>query len=248
MAQGGVFKVRRQIKARGGIRVGSGNSNYIDFASTTGRTTMAGTGRVRKTMWIPAAQLIGLTPDQFGHPVNVTHSVSGSTPAVANNWIEFGKDGATGASAVTMPVLSACVPTNKDGRCATMFLSPPDADTSGSVSVNLYYTTRLAMATTGSMQVWRLRYNYMGTNGSHVGGTSGSILYGASMVTTGSGAMEVQALGTIPSFNFSGSPIVMLELALEQSNACGMSGSTEEDIFGIGLTYTANTLGVASSE
>jgi len=248
MATGGVYKVRRQLKAKGGARIGEGDTNYADFAKTTGRLTFAGTGRVRTALWIPATDWVGKTPDQFGNAFNVTNTVSGSTPTVAFNRVEFGSDGATGASSVDIPVMTACAGTNEDARASTMFLAPPDADTSGSVSVQLYYTTRLDMATTGSMQVWRLHYNYMGTSGSHTGGTSGSILYGASMVTTGSGKMEVQTLGTIPSFNFSSSPIVMLQLTLEQSNACGMSGSPEEDIFGMGLTYTANSLGTASSE
>jgi hypothetical protein len=134
--------------------------------------------------------------------------------------------------------MSASAGTNTDSRMATTFIAPADAATTGSVEAKLYFTSRLALATAGSMQVFRVHYEYLGTSGSAELG-SGSILYGGSYSGTGNGQLEVWDLGDLPSFNASSSPFVMLQLTLEQSNASGMSGSAEEDIFGMKLRYQA---------
>ena len=143
------------------------------------------------------------------------------------------------------PVMAASAATNVDSRMATSFLAPQDADTSGSVEVKLYFTTKLEMATAGSMEVWRLHYDYMGTGGSP-GLDSGSVLYGGSMATVGNGLMEVWDLGDMDSFSVASSPLVFMQLTLEQSNACCMAGSSDTAVLGIGLKYQVASLGTQS--
>lgn len=236
------FKIRRLLRAMGGGRLGSG-SNYTDW-NTSGRQTMAGTARVYRDLWLPAAAWYGIEPNQFANAFNATAATATCTPIVQPMTIYAG---AATASPFQVPVLAASVAENKDARAGTVFLAPTDAASSGSVQCHLYYTTDLELATTGSMEVFRLHYNYWGSAGSNVGGTSGSIVYGASMATTGCGALEVQDLGDIPSFNVSSSPFVALQLTLENSNASAMSGSPEERIFGLRLRYVADSLGVVTS-
>ena len=222
-----------------------GDSSNKTVITSAGRQTMAGTARARKTLWIPATDWFGIEPDQFANAYNVSITSATCTPTVRPFGMNFGS---AAGSTVQMPVLSASAATNTDSRAAAIFIAPSDADTTGSVAVQLYYTTKVAMATAGSIEVWRLHYRYMGASGSPDLLPSGSILYGASMTTVGNGRMEIKSLGTIPSFNFSSSPLVALQLTLEQSNASAMSGSAEEQIFGLLLTYTACALGTASAE
>lgn len=228
-----LLKFRRQLLATGGVKLkGTG-------------LTMEGTGRVRKQLWIPATDWYGIEPNQFANAYNATVTAAGSTPSVCPVGVAFGS---AAGSTVQIPALSASVAENKDARAATVFMAPTDADTTGSVSVDLVYTTQVAMATTGSMNVFRLHYNYTGDSGEGVGGTSGSILKGASMTTVGGGKWEVENLGTMPSFQYTASPIVMLQLTDEGSSASYQSGSSENSILGLRLTYTACALGTASNE
>ena len=231
------YKVRRNILGKGGGRFG-GVSNYTDF-NTAGRQTMAGTARIYRDIWIPPTAFYALEPNGFALPYTATAVAAGSTPTV-NPWQIAAGEAA--ASPYLIPVLSASTAENLDARAWTTFFAPQDAASSISPSVILYYTTRLDMATTGSMEVWRLHYNYWGTSGSAVGGSSGSILYGASMSTTGSGALEVKTLGAIAPF-VTASPFVALQLTLENSNASAMAGSPEEVIFGMRIRYAAENLG-----
>ena len=235
------FKTRRILLATGGARPGSG-TNYTDF-STTGRETMVGTARVFKDLWLPATAFYGIEPNGFANAFNATATAAACTPSVRPFAMAFGS---AAGSTVSMPTLAASTAADVDSRAAAMFFAPSDADTAGSVTATLYYTTKLAMATAGSMQVFRLNYTYIGSAGSAPGGVSGSILYGASMATVGNGLVEAQALGSLPSFNAAASPVVGLQLTLEQSNACGMAGSPEESIFGLRLRYVANALGAVT--
>ena len=215
--------------------------------TNAGRQTMAGTARARRTIVIPATDWYGVEPNQFANAYNATAATAASTPTVRPFGMNFGP---ASGSTVAMPVLSASLTTACIARAATWIWAPSDADTTGSVAVQLVYTTKLAMATAGSMQVFRLHYRYLGSAGSAdlVGTSSGSILYGASMATIGNGKMEIKSLGNIPSFQFSASPFVGLQLTIQGDNACAMAGSPEEQIFGVVLTYTACALGTTSSE
>jgi hypothetical protein len=232
------YKIRRLIKGKGGARLG-GISDYADF-STIGRLTAAGSARFYKDMWLPAAAWYGIEPNQFANAFLATATAATCTPIVQPAEIYGGK--AT-ASPMKVPVLAASVGENLDARVTTVFLAPPDAASTGSVQCHLYYTTRLEFATTGSMEVWRVHYAYLGSAGSAPGsGVSGSIVYGASMATTGSGKLEIQNIGNLPSFR-TASPFVALQLTLENSNASAAAGSPEEHIYGMRLRYVAETLG-----
>ena len=237
------IRENRRIIATTQQDFGDGTNKTV--ISGAGRQTMAGTARARKTLWIPATDWLGIEPDQFANAYDASFTSATCTPAIRPYSMNFGS---AAGSTVQMPALSASAATNTDSRAATIFIAPSDADTTGSVAVQLYYTTKVAMATAGSIEVWRLHYRYLGASGSPDLLPSGSILYGASMTTVGNGRMEIKSLGNIPSFNFSSSPLVALQLTLEQSNASAMSGSAEEQIFGLLLTYTACALGTASAE
>lgn len=230
------FKIRGRGLFTGRMRVGSSGS-YTNQASD-GRQTMVGAAKVYKDIWLPATMWYGIEPDQFANPFNATATTAGSTPVVRPLAMNFGS---AGGSTVQMPVMSASAGTNTDSRMATSFFAPPDACTTGSVECKLYFTTKVAMANAGSMQVYRLHYDYLGTGGS-AGLDSGSILYGGSMAGVGNGLLEVWDLGDIPSFS-AGSPFVALQLTLEQSNGSCMAGSAEDQLFGLRMRYVADSLG-----
>jgi len=232
---------RGLLNFTGIARFGSSGSR-TQFAAD-GRQTMDGTARVYKSIWLPATQWYGIEPNQFANPFNATATTAGSTPTVRPYGANFGS---AAGSTVQMPVMSASAGTNTDSRMATSFIAPQDAATTGSVQAKLFMTTKVAMATTGSMQVYRLNYQYIGSTGSPNLSDSGSILYGGSMASAGNGALEVWDLGNMPSFSSAASPLVMLQLTLEQSNGSCMSGSAEDQIFGIRLSYVADSLGAQS--
>ena len=224
-----------------------GDSANKTVITAAGRQTMAGTARARKTIVIPATDWYGVEPNQFANAYNATAAAAASTPSVRPFAMNFGP---ASGSTVAMPVLSASLTTACIARAATWIWAPSDADTTGSVAVQLVYTTKVEMATAGSMQVFRLHYRYLGSAGSAdlVGTSSGSILYAASMTTVGLGKLEIKSLGNIPSFQFAASPFVGLQLTLHDGSASAMAGSPEEQIFGVVLTYTACALGTASAE
>jgi len=225
-------------------RVGS-TSHYTNFDSA-GRQTMAGTARVRKTMWIPAtdwysimditnafnAQLAATTGTTVACPVGLAYGDSGSNPQV--------------------PALSSGVACGKDARAATVFLAPLDADTSGSITMKLYYTTRLAMATAGSVQVFRVHRQQVGSAGSPEVGNSACVLTAAAMTGVGKGVMEIASLGSFVAFQRAASPLQFLELAIENSSTSSQAyisdGSSEEVILGLEIEYTACALGASSTE
>jgi len=220
------------------------SGSYTRFAAD-GRQTMVGEAMVYKDLWLPAAQWYGIEPNQWCNVFNASVSSATCTPSLRPLAANFGKDS---GSTVQLPVLSASAGTNTDSRASTSFIAPSDAATSGSVEATLYFTSKLAMATTGSMEVFRLRYQYIGPGGSPglLTSESGSILYGGSYAGLGNGVIEAWDLGMLPAFSYSASPLVLLELALEQSNACCMAGSAEESIIGLRLRYESNALGSQS--
>lgn len=227
------------INFLGQTKHGSSGS-YTQFAKD-GRQTMTGTAKVYKDLWIPATSWLGIAPGQFANPYNANFTSAGSTSIVATQEAPIGP--AAGSPAL-IPVMSASAAANEDSRMATVFLAPADAATTGSVEVTLYFSTLLAMATTGSMQVYRLHYCYVGAAGSPELGNGGSILYAGSMATTGSGKLEIWDLGDINSFSVASSPLVFMQLTLEQSSASGMAGSAEDFIYGVNLRYVSDNLGV----
>ena len=231
--------------AVGNERFGTG-TNYTDF-STSGRMTMAGTSRVRKSIWIPADQWYGVVPSQWVNSYNANIASAGSTSVVLPMAMAFGDSG----SNPSVPVITASAACGDSARMATVRLAPADADTTGSVAVSVYYTTRLDMDETGCAQVWRLHGQYIGSAGSAEVGNSTCTLTGGSMVGQGLGVVEVLSLGNLPSFNRASSPMVFLQLAIEGESTCSYmndSGSAEEAVFGVELVYTACALGAASPE
>ena len=234
------YKVRRQIKSTGGTRVG-GTSHYTDIAKTTGRLTMAGSARVYKDIWLGPEKWYAYAPNNWANMFSID-SPAGS-PTTTQPWsVAFGNTG----SDVMLPVLASSAGGQTDQRAATTFYAPADADSTVSPSVYLWWTTRLGMATTGSMFVWRFHYDYKSTTGSVLGGSSGSRVYCASLAHTGSGKLAESTLGTIPAFQ-TASPFVSLQLIEEGSNASstGVAGSTDEVVFGVRIRYIANVLGAA---
>ena len=224
-----------------GARMGYTTSDYVDI-SACGQVILAGSARIYKDLWLSATQFYALEPSGFANTFNATAAAAGSTPTVLP-WQVYA--GEAGASPYMVPVLAGSSAENTDARAWTCFYAPIDAASSGSVSAHLYWTSHAEQATTGSMVVWRLHYNYLGTGGSAVGGSSGSILYGASMVGTGSGKLEVSSLGNIASFRVAASPLVLLQITLEGSNASQMAAAGAEDIIGLRLRYIADILGTA---
>jgi hypothetical protein len=225
----------------GQTRMGSSGS-YVQIAKD-GRLTLAGSARVYKSLWLPATQWYGIEPNSFANPFNATATSAGSTPTVRPYAADFGS---AAGSKVSIPVMSASQATNLDSRMATSFIVPQDAATTGSVQPKLFFTTKVAMATAGSMQVYRLNYQYIGSTGSPNLTDSGSVLYGGSMASTGNGKMEIWDLGDLPSFNAAASPLVLLQLTLEQSNGSCMAGSAEDQILGMRIDYQADALGAQS--
>lgn len=228
---------RGVVNFLGRINHGSSGS-YTRFAAD-GRQTMVGTAAVYKDLWIPASAWFGIEPNQFTMVSPITNTAASPNniprPFAAN----FGKDS---GSTVQIPALSASAATNTDSRAGTTFIAPSDAATSGSVEATLFFTSKLAMATAGSMEVFRLRYQYIGSGSANLA-DSGSILYGGSYAGLGNGVIESWDLGDLPSFSYSASPLVLLELALEQSNGSCMAGSAEELVLGLRLRFLSDALG-----
>ena len=229
------------------LRVGA-TSHYTNTGSL-GRQTMAGTARVRKSIWIPATDMLGITPDQWVNAYNVNFASAASTSIVVPLSLAYGDTG----SNPQVPVLSSCAACGIDARASAVIVSPTDADTTGSVQVNLYYTTRVDMGAAGCAQVFRFHYQQVGSAGSPEVGNSSCRVIGGSMVGDGLGVMEVLSLGTYASFQRVASPMVFMQLTVETSNACSYvsqvdSGSTEEAILGLELIYTACALGASSTE
>lgn len=233
------FKVRRAAKMMQGNRIG-GVSNYTDFDGN-GRQTMAGTAKVYKDVWIPANAFQATDPDQFMGANGGYITANTCLPAASPEYFNMYSTGST----IAFPVLAASCADGKDAHASVTILAPLDAATTGSVAATLFYTTQVALATAGSMSVWKLHYDYLGTGGS-AGLDSGSIVYGACMSTVGGGLMEVKALGNIPSFSPSTSPFVALVLTYLGSNASNMAGSAEEAIFGLRLRYQVDSLGLTT--
>ena len=227
----------------GGKRIGSAD-NYTDFDSS-GRQSMAGTGRVYGDIWLPAQVWYGVEPDQFANAFDATITGATCTNALLPRNISGGE---AAASPIVVPTLAASVAENLDARAATAIFAPPDAASSGSSNVYLYYTTSgvTAKTTTGCIQAWRVHWQYFGSSTSDVGGVSGSFLYGASMASTGSGKLEIQTLGQINAFR-SASPLVVLQLTLEGSNASSYAGAPDEQIYGARIRYVRENLGVQVS-
>ncbi len=231
------FKTRRKIIATGGAEVGSAAS-YMDFGSD-GRQVLVGKAMVYKDLWLPATAWYGQVPNQWCNAFSAAITAVAVTPTVLPKEVYGGKDD---ASPISVPTLAASCAQNADARAALCFIAPPDAASSGSSTVTLYYTTSDAM-TALDMEVWCLRWQFFGSGTSDVGGLSGSILYGASMVSTGSGKLEIQTLGTINAFR-SASPFCVLELALEDSNASAKAATPNQQVYGMNIRYIADSLGV----
>jgi len=237
------FKVKRKVLGMGGARFGD-SVDYTDFANGTGRMTMATQARVYKDVWLGPEKWYAFAPNNFANMFSID-SPAGS-PTTTRPWeVNFGEAAGSG---VMLPTISTSMAGATDARMATTFYAPADADSTVSPSVFLHWTTKLSSATTGSMYVFRVHYDYKGTGGSALGGSSGSILYGASMSTTGSGKLEVKTLGTIPAFQ-TASPFVSLQLTDEGSHASATAvtgGSSELVFFGLRIRYIANALGAAT--
>ncbi len=233
-------KKRQKLVQRGGARYGSA-SNYTDV-SNAGRQTMAGTARVYKDIWLPAQLWYGQEPDQFANAFDATavSAGSGNTVKVKNIY-----GGGAATSPIQVPTLAASCAQDTDANAATAFFAPPDAASSGSVSATLFYTTAGAR-TIGNIQAWRLNWQYFGTSTSDVGGVSGSLLYAASMVSTGSGKLEIQELGNIASFRRA-SPFCVLQLKLEGSSASSYAAAPGEQTYGLKLRYIAENIGVVTT-
>lgn len=239
------YKVRRNILGKGGAQIG-GASNYTTF-NTAGRLTMTGTAQVYKDLWLPAVQWWGVVPNQFSNATGGTTATTGSPGTVVPIDIYGGASGSlNNASLLSLPVLAPSTAKDLTIRAATMFFAPGDAATTGSTVATLYYMARDEHETAGSMEVFRLRWRYYGSKGHNNGGRSGSLLYGASALTTGCGWLEVHELGNIDPFS-QASPFCVLELAIENGNSCAMDASPDEGILGLKLSYIANSLGTVTT-
>ncbi len=233
--------VRHKLVATGGARFGS-STNYTDIASD-GVQTMVGTARDYGQIWLPAQVWYGQQPNQFANVVDAEGVASGSLHVVLPKSIYGGK---AAASPINVPTLAASPGTKDlDCRAATAIFAPPDAASSGSSTLTLYYTTSNAKSTAGSIQAWRVNWQYFGSSTSDVGGLSGSILYGASMSSTGSGKLEIQTLGQIHAFR-SSSPMCVLQLTLEGSNSSAYDATPTEQIYGMEIRYIREKLGAAT--
>ena len=225
-------------------RVGS-TSHYTNY-DAAGRQTMVGTARVRKTKWIPASDFYSIL--DITNAFNAQLASSTCTTVTCPMALAYGDSG----SNAYPPALSSGVACGKDAHAATVFLAPLDAATTGSITMKLYYTTRLAMDSTGSVQVFRVHRQQVGSAGSPEVGNSACVLTAAVMAGTGLGVMEINSLGTFASFQRTASPLQFLSLAIENtstsSQAYILDGSSEEAIFGLEIEYTADTLGASSTE
>ncbi len=238
------FKTRRFALWTGGAEIGSSGC-YMKFAGD-GRQTMTKMARVYKDLWFPAQMWYGNEPNQFANAFNATLTSATCTPTVLPKNVYGGIDTTDGASPIVVPTLAASLAENKDGRAALCFIAPNDAASDVSSCVVLYYTTSDAR-TALDIQPWVVRWQYFGAGTSDVGGVSGSITYGASMASTGSGKLEIQTLGSTMSAFRSASPFVVLELELLGSNASSYAAAPQEQIYGMRIRYVAENLGTQVS-
>ena len=231
--------VRRLARFTGGIRIGNKPDTSRTTFDTNGRMVFTGSALVYQDLWLPATQWYGVEPNGFANAFVAVTTVVGSVPAVVPLQVYGGE---ANASPIMVPVITGSNAENLDCRAATTFFAPPNAASSVSPSAILYWAMPSENATTGCMAVWRLHWNYYGTGGSKFGGTTGSVLYGASMATAGSSKLEVSTLGAIGVFT-TASPFVVLQLTEEGSNASQMGASAGESVIGLRIRYAVENLG-----
>lgn len=239
------YKIRRQIRASAGAEFG--NADQVAL-SHKGRLTLAGSARFLRDIWLPAPLWVGIEPDQIANAFNAT--TANASAIHTARAMDFGN---AAGSTVQVPILAASTPgASLNARAATVVFTPPDAATTGSVEAWVYYTTKLAMASAGSKQVFRMHSIQLGVGGSALGTLTpgASVVKALAMSTIGNGKLEAGSIGLLPSFSHA-SPMMFLQLTVECSNAASgmppaLAASAEEQIFGVRLQYLADSLGIVS--
>ena len=224
----------------------------------TNRQTLAGLGRVRKTIW--------LGPGDFNVPKALgaagaspgTNSGCGTGSLVAAcvvfpiNGSAFGGDSATCANIPALNMGAGASPASRLWAVAT-FPKPIDADTSGSIIVYVDWTYGDAPIQSGCKKSFDVAIGYLNgfattpTTVRTAASTGGASI--ASYVGTACGLVQSTCLGKLPSFTASDSAAMFVaRLGASNANVDGTLNTGSIFILGYRLKYMANTLGEYSDE
>ena len=248
------FTTVGDLLVQGEAYIGASATNYTYF-STTGNQRMKGTARVLKDIWIPAKEFrapalnigpltaTGLTAACWGIGGSlfsgcVLMDVTGSILAL------------TAGSSIAIPVLqaSANVSGSKYGAIAVIS-KPSDADTSGSITPYIQWTSVIGGATSNCATAFYVAAAYLrGSQNVPCGvGTAACVEYAASYNATGKNLETVTTtMPNLPSFGVNDNLMAVM-VGWNPESASDTAGS-EVSIIGLRLRYTASALGVASTE
>lgn len=249
------FTTVGDLVAQGEAYIGASATNYTYF-DTAGRQEMRGTARVLKDIWIPAKDFRA-TDLNFG-PL---HAGSGLTSAcwglggsLFSGCVLMDVTGSifalTSGSAIAIPVLiaSANVTASKYGAIAVVN-KPTDADTSGSITPYIHWTSVIGGATSNCATAFYVGAAYLrgSQNTPSAVGTSACVEYAASYGAAGADLETVvTTMPNLPSFG-ANDTLMPVMVGWDPNNASDSAGS-EVAIIGLRLRYTASALGVASAE
>ena len=250
------FTTVGDLLIQGEAYIGASATNYTYF-STTGNQRMKGTARVTKDIWIPAREFrvpelnfgplavgsCGLTSASWGLGGSlfagcVLMDVTGSILAGVSS------------SAIAIPVLqaSANVSGSKYGAIAVIS-KPTDADTSGSITPYIQWTSVIGGATSNCATAFYVAAAYLrgSQNTPCAVGTAACVEYAASYNAKAKNLETVTTtMPNLPSFGVNDNLMAVM-VGWDPANASDTAGS-EVSIIGLRLRYTASALGVASAE
>lgn len=230
---GGVSLTASTIATTGSTKLG-GTANNSQF-SATGRMTMAGTGRARGEVVLPATAF---------HPWGASSAGAGASVFATASYVFKSVQGATADDGNhRMPTISPST-TGSDARMNTTFFVPLDADTTGSVLAYVEMLQNAATSTPSSMG-FTLRYNYMANGASRT--TAGSVQGAIPALATADVSVGTRISGSLPALPSFGTVGDMIAIELQMHTGTCTAG-VAYDFAGLRLRYTKSSLGVASSE
>lgn len=236
------FKVRRLLKATGGIRPGGG-TNYADF-DTTGFLTLNGTARVNKDLWIPAQAFTVSGCAAQGHegPWFIPGSSTAASYAMSLGGGTF--TALSAGSAQVVALQSVCAITASMWYAQAMFPVPKDRATTGSLLVRVVWTTASDHSTAGSAATFKAALGYMAPDGSmRTSASTGACpTYEASTASI----LQENTVGSLASWG-STDTMGILTIGHDPSDGDDELGASNIRIFGVKIRYVSDRLGTQTS-
>lgn len=221
--------------AASSVHIGDGTNDAVFEAD--GHLSFAGTARSYVDVWVPAVNFTMTGCDFANDPIYLTGSMQCASLLCDVNASAFA-DIEAGSVRYSVLQPSANVTGSMTHTHAT-FPVPTNADTTGSVSARLVWTSKDTLATTGSVFVFKAGVTYLSSSAAER--TAASVGASPAYNYTAAGVFHETALGDLPSF---GADDVMgfLTIGHDQSEADDTGGSGVA-ILGCKLRYVANSLG-----